>query len=161
MFVIPWHDCSIVGTTDTDFSGDPADARAEPADVEYILREVRRLFPDSAVDESHVITTFAGVRALLRSDEARPSARPREHRIARQGENLLSIAGGKYTTYRAIAETVVDEVYRVLGSRARALPDATARRSRSTAPPARGERLSDVPEVFDSDVVTRARRRWR
>jgi glycerol-3-phosphate dehydrogenase len=151
MFVIPWHDCSLVGTTDTDFSGDPADARAEPADVAYILREVRRLFPDSQVDESHVITTFAGVRALLKSDASAPSARPREHKIARQGENMLSIAGGKYTTYRAIAETAVDEVYRLLGSRpARCRTDRTPFPEHRPAP--RGERLSDVPEVFESDV---------
>ena len=103
LFVIPWGDCSLVGTTDTDWTGNPADARATPADVEYLLTEVRRLFP--AV--GNVITTFTGVRPLLRS-AATASARHREHKVLRNGANLFSIAGGKYTTFRLVAKQVVD-----------------------------------------------------
>ena len=103
LFVIPWGDCSLVGTTDTDWTGDPAAARALPADVHYLLTEVRRLFP--AVENP--ITTLAGVRPLLRSAAA-ASARHREHKILRRGTNLFSIAGGKYTTFRLVAKQVVD-----------------------------------------------------
>lgn len=103
LFVIPWDNCSLVGTTDTDWTGNPADARALPADVEYLLTEVRRLFPAAGP----VITTFTGVRALLRS-AATASTRHREHKILRHGANLFSIAGGKFTTFRLIAQQVVD-----------------------------------------------------
>ena len=103
LFVIPWGDCSLVGTTDTDWTGNPADARATATDVEYLLDEVRRLFP--AVEAP--LTTFAGVRPLLRST-ATASARHREHKIIRRGSNLFSIAGGKYTTFRLVAQQVVD-----------------------------------------------------
>lgn len=105
-FVIPWDDYSLVGTTDTDWTGDPATAHATPADVDYLRSEVRRLFPAAG----DVITTFAGVRALLRSDARHPSARSREHRIVRHRANFLSVAGGKYTTFRLIAEQVVNVI---------------------------------------------------
>jgi len=106
LFVLPWGDCSLVGTTDTDFTGDPATARAERADVDYLLRELRWILPDAPTD---ILTTFAGVRAL-RGNHRAPSARPREHRILRHSENFLSVAGGKYTTYRRIAQQVVDQL---------------------------------------------------
>ena len=105
LFVIPWGDCSLVGTTDTDWIGNPADARATSGDVEYLLTEVRRLFPAA----ENPITTFAGVRPLLRSTAA-ASARHREHRILRQGANLFSMAGGKFTTFRLVAQQVVDQL---------------------------------------------------
>lgn len=106
LFVLPWGDCSLVGTTDTDFSGDPTTARVEPADVDYLLRELRWILPDAPTD---IITTFAGVRALLGNNRA-PSARTREHRIVRHNDHFLSIVGGKYTTYRLIAQQVVDQL---------------------------------------------------
>jgi len=108
-FVIPWDDCSLVGTTDTDWTGDPATAHATASDVDYLFTEVRRLFPNAG----KVITTFAGVRALLRSDTRQPSTRSREHRLVRHTPNFLSVAGGKYTTFRLIAEQAVNEITRV------------------------------------------------
>src|SRR5262249_53051036 len=100
---------------------------------------------------SDVITTFAGVRSLLRCDSRGPTARPREHRIVRHGENLLSIAGGKYTTYRAIAEQAVDLLREIVpGSfdtcrtAMMPLPDHP--------PPPTGERLTASPAVHAKDV---------
>jgi glycerol-3-phosphate dehydrogenase len=120
MFVLPWNDCSIVGTTDTDYSGEPDDVRADAADIEYIFAEVRALFPDAKVDYGDIITTFAGLRPLLNSaNGSKPSARTREWQIIHHGPNFMSIAGGKYTTYRAEAETIVDELLRKLGTKAR------------------------------------------
>jgi glycerol-3-phosphate dehydrogenase len=151
MFVIPWGDYSLVGTTDTDFAGDPGEARAEPPDIEYLLSEVRALMPEISLGESDVITTFTGVRALLRSDVANPSARSREHRIARHGRNLLSVAGGKYTTYRAIAEQTVNEVYRVLDLRPPAYVTAKTPLPDHRPPPV-GEKIADSPIVHASDI---------
>jgi glycerol-3-phosphate dehydrogenase len=152
LFVMPWGDCSLVGTTDTDWRGDPADVRADPADIEYLLREIQSLFPQRNISESDIITTFAGVRSLLHSETANPSARSREHQITQLGQNLLSIAGGKYTTYRAIATSVVDQVYGILGSRT-----APCRTAETLLPQHRplssGERIAEVPAVFASDIV--------
>jgi glycerol-3-phosphate dehydrogenase len=152
LFVIPWGNYSLVGTTDTDFHGDPGLARADQSDVEYLLVEARALFPESPLSESDVITTSAGVRSLAASDVARPSARSREHRVVRQGRNLLSIVGGKYTTYRVIAEQVVDAVFGLL--RRESPPCRTAEVALpNRRPAAEGEKISDAPEVYASDIV--------
>jgi glycerol-3-phosphate dehydrogenase len=152
MFLLPWHDCSLIGTTDTDFQGDPAAVRVEPADVEYLLDELHQLVPASCIGAADVVTTFAGVRALLASDAANPSSRSREHRIIGQGENLLTVAGGKYTTYRLVARQVVDLVYKVLGRRSpmcvtgeTLLPNYDGATS--------GAELSQCPPVYESDIL--------
>ncbi len=151
MFVLPWHDCTLVGTTDTDFTGDPATVRADASDVEYLLAETNALFPQTHATVSDVITTFAGIRPLLRSDARNPSARSREHAIIRGGENLLSIAGGKYTTYRLIARQTVDAAYPILGRKPP--PCLTAKTPiPNPRPPHGGERLAEMPEVFASDI---------
>ena len=152
MFIIPWGDCSIVGTTDTDWRGDAGDVRAEPADVEYLLEEVRSILPECSAKSSDVITTFAGVRALMRSDESNPSSRLREHRVVQQGGNLLSIVGGKYTTHRAIAEEVVDGIYGFLGQPCAPCCTATTPLPQNRPAPS-GQRISDSPEVFASDIA--------
>jgi glycerol-3-phosphate dehydrogenase len=152
MFIIPWGDCSIVGTTDTDWRGDPAEVRAEPADVEYLLHEVRSILPDSPAKLSDVITTFAGVRALVRSDKSNPSNRPREHRVMQHGENLLSIVGGKYTTHRAIAQEVVDKTCELLGQDCPPCLTATSALPQRR-PTHSGQRISIVPDVFGSDIT--------
>jgi len=152
LFVLPWGDCSIVGTTDTDFDGDPASVRVEPADIEYLLAEVNTLLPGKAVTPADIITTFAGVRALLRSDHAAPSARSREHRIARAGQNLVHIAGGKYTTYRLIARDAVNLAERILDRRPSACRTGDTP-LRSHRPPPTGDRLAEIPDVCQSDII--------
>jgi glycerol-3-phosphate dehydrogenase len=152
LFVIPWGDYSLVGTTDTDYDGDPGEARAERADVEYLLAEVRTLFPESPLSESDVVTTVAGVRSLLASNVVPPSARSREHRVVRQGRNLLSIVGGKYTTYRVIAQQTVDAAYRVLNATPQPCRTAEVPLPNRRPAPA-GEKISDAPEVHASDII--------
>ena len=152
LFVIPWGDYSLVGTTDTEFHGNPDRARAERADVEYLLAEVRTLFPDTPLSEAEVVTTFTGVRSLLASGVASPSARSREHRIVRQGRNLLSIVGGKYTTYRAIAQQTVDAAINILNVTAQ--PCRTAEVPLPNRRPApTGEKISDSPAVCVGDIA--------
>jgi glycerol-3-phosphate dehydrogenase len=152
LFLIPWGDSTLLGTTDTEFTGDPDQATAEPADVDYLLEELGLLMPSSAITRPDVITSFAGVRALLQSGEQSPSARSREERIVRHGANLLSVVGGKYTTFRSIADRVVRRLFEMLGQR-KSPPCRTA----STPLPDRlpepaGERLCTMPLVHASDI---------
>jgi glycerol-3-phosphate dehydrogenase len=152
LFILPWGECSIVGTTDTEWHGDPARARAEPADIDYLLGELKIILPGSSVEPSDVITTFAGVRSLVRSDVTNPSRRSREHRIVQDGENLLSIAGGKYTTYRAIAQEAVNHIGQML--KADLAPCRTAEMPLPNhRPRPSGEKIADSPAIYPSDIA--------
>jgi glycerol-3-phosphate dehydrogenase len=117
MFVLPWGDLSYIGTTDTDFAGDPARVAATADDVVYLLRSANALFPAARLTEDDVRSTWAGLRPLLAQHGATPSAVSREHALVSGAEGMLTIAGGKLTTYRAMAAATVDAVARRLGRR--------------------------------------------
>ncbi len=119
-FVVPWFGCSLVGTTDTDYSEDPSDVRAEPPDVAYLLRETTSTFP-RAVD-APVYYGMAGVRALVRQEGVREGQVSRKHAVRVHDEvggpaGLISVLGGKITVYRDIAREVTDLASRRLGHR--------------------------------------------
>lgn len=152
IFLLPWEDESLLGTTDTNFSGDLDNVRPEPADVDYLLDQLHELVPNAHVAAKDVIASFAGVRALVRSNQRRPSSRSREERILRQGDNLLSVVGGKFTTFRAISEKAVNKACRILRvrgaqCRTRVTPLPNLR------PEPTGEQLATAPAVFESDVL--------
>jgi glycerol-3-phosphate dehydrogenase len=111
VFAIPWMGHTWVGTTDTDFDGDPATASATEDDVRYLVESLAPQLPAIRTAKKH--WTGAGVRALVRSDGS-PSGVSRMHRITADGLGLISVIGGKLTGYRAIAEEVVDGVCREL-----------------------------------------------
>jgi glycerol-3-phosphate dehydrogenase len=121
IFVMPpWHGYALLGTTDTDFAGDPASVRPERADVEYLLGAVNRVLrrPFSLQD---VVGSFAGLRALAMEPGRSPSANTREHRFheERSAWNFISICGGKLTTARALGEKLAGQVLRRFGARPR------------------------------------------
>ncbi len=109
MFVLPWGDWSYVGTTDTDAPDGSTPPEATPADVEYLLRSANSLFPHAHLDEADVIATWAGLRPLLAGEPgASPDDLSREHRVVRGPMGLITVAGGKLTTYRRMAADAVD-----------------------------------------------------
>jgi glycerol-3-phosphate dehydrogenase len=111
MFTIPWgEERTIIGTTDTDYPGDPYDARAERADIDYVLRVANHYFPAAGLTDRDILTTYAGVRPLVMDSAASESGVSRTHRIFESPSGLLSIAGGKLTTYRLMAKELVDRV---------------------------------------------------
>ncbi len=115
MFALPWRELTYVGTTDTDEPAAPDDVHASGPDVTYLLRSVNALFPGARLGPADVLSTWAGLRALVRSDPALPpSAVSREHLLEESAQGLITIAGGKLTTYRAMAAQVVDLVARRL-----------------------------------------------
>src|SRR5207245_1582004 len=105
----PWLGKTLVGTTDTEADAPPDDLTTTPDDVAYLLEGHNHYFapPLSATD---VLGHFAGLRPLLRARPADPSARSREFRLFTSPSGLLSVAGGKYTTYRHMAEVITDTV---------------------------------------------------
>ncbi len=109
-FLIPWGDLALVGTTDTDYDGPPDRPRAEGEDVEYLLRRVNDVLPRVGLTRRDVLSTYAGLRPLLLGNEAAPFRASREHEIFESESGLLSITGGKLTTYRRMSRQVVDRV---------------------------------------------------
>ena len=114
MFVLPAGLFSIIGTTDTDYEGRPERVRASVADVTYLLRSANAFFPGAHLMASDVVSAWAGIRPLVASSDKSPDATSREHAIAWTVPGLLSVTGGKLTTYRAMAADVMDTIARRL-----------------------------------------------
>jgi glycerol-3-phosphate dehydrogenase len=108
MFAVPYRDYTYIGTTDTDFTGDPGQARVEADDVEYSIEAANSAFTgDLSPDD--VLSTWVGVRPLV-YEEGSPSEVGRDYDIQVGPEGFVTIAGGKLTTYRAMAEDLVNRV---------------------------------------------------
>jgi glycerol-3-phosphate dehydrogenase len=117
-FVIPWMGKTLVGTTDTEAAGPPDGVRVTAGDAAYLLRGHNHYFTPE-LSKADVLGSFAGLRPLLGTRDGEPSARTREFRVDVSAAGLLSVAGGKYTTYRHMAEVIADAVVRRLGLRRR------------------------------------------
>jgi glycerol-3-phosphate dehydrogenase len=115
-FVIPWLGKTLVGTTDTFDHDTPDGLKITAADIAYLFEGHNRYF-SPPLDEGDVLGSFVGLRPLLHSRAGEPAAVSREARLIESPGGLLSIAGGKYTTYRCMAEQVTDAVAHRLGSR--------------------------------------------
>lgn len=120
LFATPWNGVTLLGTTDTFFRGDPGEAQTGWEDVEYLLEATNRVFPGCALVKEDIIAVFAGIRPLIadRTEES-AGAISREHHIFDDDSGLLSLAGGKLTTYRLMAKEVVDMVLERLPARRR------------------------------------------
>jgi len=115
VFVIPWQGRVLIGTTDTPYRGDPDAPEADRSDVAYLIEAVRRAFPDLELDATAVLSVQAGLRPLVASSETEDSSKlSREERVFETAEGALAVVGGKYTTFRAMAEKVVDRALRLL-----------------------------------------------
>ncbi|HEX9780042.1 MAG TPA: glycerol-3-phosphate dehydrogenase/oxidase [bacterium] len=114
VFVLPWGRVSLVGTTESTVDAPLEHLRAYRNEVGYLLELVNRRLPGAHVSEQDVIGTFAGARPLL-SFSGRADAASREHRIEIDRRGLISVMGGKYTTYRRMAQQVADLVAKRVG----------------------------------------------
>lgn len=116
LFVIPWGDFWLVGTTDTDWNLDLAHPAASAADVDYLLEQSNRwLKPGLTRDD--IVGVYAGLRPLLYGESDSTSKLSREHAVSTVAPGLISVAGGKYTTYRVMAADAVDAAVDALGGR--------------------------------------------
>lgn len=118
-FLMPWEGESLLGTTDSDFDGDPDNLEVTDADIDYLLAAYAHYFPQKPLGRKDIISGFAGLRPLAANEEGMPSDVSREHIIASADSGLISLVGGKYTTARKVAEQVVDRVIAQAGLEAR------------------------------------------
>lgn len=114
VFAIPRSGKVYIGTTDTFYEEDPTEPEVTRADVDYLMRAAGRLFPSVKLEAQHVESTWAGVRPLILEEGKDPSGISRKDEIWVAPDGLISIAGGKLTGYRKMAETVVDKVAKQL-----------------------------------------------
>lgn len=119
-FIIPWYDQYLIGTTDIRYDGDLDCIRASDAEVDYLLDETNRVFPQASLTRDDIHYAYAGVRPLPVKEEGPESAITRRHIIKRNtniATGLISIVGGKLTTFRNLAEQAVDRVGVILHRR--------------------------------------------
>lgn len=107
LFVIPWGDYWIIGTTDDDWTYDKAHPAASRLDIDYLLHHVNDVLAVPLTRED-ISGVYAGLRPLLSGECEETSQLSREHAISRSPRGMVSVAGGKYTTYRVMARDAVD-----------------------------------------------------
>jgi glycerol-3-phosphate dehydrogenase len=115
-FIIPWNDKYLIGTTDSRYEGDLDQVRIDDREIDYLLNETNRVIPDARLSRQNILYTYSGVRPLPFTSNQNEQSITRRHfiRIHPQIENLLSIVGGKLTTYRSLAQQTVDLVLKKL-----------------------------------------------
>ena len=117
VFVVPWGDFTYVGTTDTDYDGPLDDPQCTADDIEYLLRALNRAIADPVAVED-ICGTWAGLRPLLRTtSDARTADLSRRHRVRVSTSGVITVTGGKLTTYRRMAADTIDQAARLLGKR--------------------------------------------
>jgi glycerol-3-phosphate dehydrogenase len=116
MFVIPGGDQAIVGTTDTFTTESPDEVRTTELEVDYLLASANVYFPDAKLKSDDVVAAWSGIRPLASAPPGTdPSSISREHHIDVAANGVITVSGGKLTTYRSMAEEVVDELATLLG----------------------------------------------
>lgn len=118
LFALPWGERTYVGTTDTDYDGSPGEEAATLEDVDYLIAAANDHFPNNPITRDDVISTWAGLRPLIAPEpevgEISESQVSREHQILIGEDGLITIAGGKLTTYRKMAKECVDVAVNLL-----------------------------------------------
>jgi glycerol-3-phosphate dehydrogenase len=153
-FAVPWYDLLLLGTTDTEYEGDPAAVRVAPDDVDQILAEAEVALGADAVARDRVRATFAGLRVLPAGDGESVTAR-RETVFTKSPGGMLNVAGGKLTTYRRIALEALDRVRGELGlhrldRRPWPLPGAAGRPEARPSPDVPPETRAYLAQLYGS-----------
>ncbi|MGI8824625.1 MAG: glycerol-3-phosphate dehydrogenase [Chloroflexota bacterium] len=127
-FIVPWNDMYLIGTTDTRYESDLNTVVPDESEIDYLIRETNGVIPDAGLTRDAVLYAYAGVRPLPFKPAGSEGGITRSHIIrdhAPEIEGLVSIVGGKLTTYRSLAQEAVDMLYRKMGKKPS--PCATAR----------------------------------
>ncbi len=116
-FIIPWNDKYLIGTTDIRFQGDLDKVQIDENEIDYLLGETNRIIPAANLTRERILYTYSGVRPLPYTEEEDEQSITRRHFLYTH-ENLdgvISLVGGKLTTYRNLSEQTVDLIFRKLG----------------------------------------------
>lgn len=118
-FIIPWLDYILIGTTDLRYEGHPDTVFPESHEIDYLIEEATHVMPELISGRDDIVFSFCGIRPLPRDERRHTGAITRRHGILdhqREGaEGLISLIGGKLTTYRSAAEQMVDHIEKSLG----------------------------------------------
>ncbi|MED4750556.1 glycerol-3-phosphate dehydrogenase/oxidase [Brevibacillus choshinensis] len=114
IFAIPRNKSTYIGTTDTDYQGELESPRVTQQDVAYLLRATNAMFPSVKLTEQDITSSWAGLRPLIHEDGKSPSELSRKDEVFHSASGLITIAGGKLTGFRKMAERVVDIVTKEL-----------------------------------------------
>jgi glycerol-3-phosphate dehydrogenase len=151
-FVIPWQGRTLVGTTDTDYSGDLDKPVAESEEINRVIRSAARFFPGAALTARDVISSFAGLRPLVGGGGSSTAELSRKEEIAEGPAGMISIFGGKLTTYRRMAERAVDLAAARLENRVR--PCETREIQLAGGPAPAPSTAPEVAEEFNVQLET-------
>jgi glycerol-3-phosphate dehydrogenase len=116
-FIIPWNSNYLIGTTDIRYEGDLDSVEIEDREIDYLLGETNRAIPDAKLSRESILYTYSGVRPLAFTSDRDEQSITRRHFIhdhAPRLKDLLSIVGGKLTTYRSLSEQAVNLVFKKL-----------------------------------------------
>jgi len=123
VFVVPWGDFTYIGTTDTDYDGPLDDPQCTPEDIAYLLRAINAAVT-TPLTESDILGTWAGLRPLVKdAGSARTADLSRRHSVTTSASGVVTVTGGKLTTYRRMASDTIDTVGRAMGVKARSRTD--------------------------------------
>jgi glycerol-3-phosphate dehydrogenase len=148
IFVVPWGDRVYLGTTDTDYTGPIDDPQCTPEDVDYIINALN-LFVTEKVSVDDVLGTWAGLRPLVKdAGSERTADLSRRHTVNASASGMVTVTGGKLTTYRKMAEDTVDAVVKQLGRRGKLRRSPTKRLPLRGAAATEGD-LGLTPEVAE------------
>ena len=135
-FIIPWNGKYLIGTTDSRYEGDLDCVEADAGEIDYLIRETNRVIPAAHLASASVLYTYAGIRPLAYHEKRNEESITRRHFVhdhAPELNGLISIIGGKLTTFRNLAEQTVDTLFRKFGRKpppcmtaSEALPGADA-----------------------------------
>jgi glycerol-3-phosphate dehydrogenase len=117
-FIIPWNDKYLIGTTDSRYEGDLDRVEADETEIDYLIRETNRVIPSANLTPDRIVFTYSGIRPLAYRAELDEESITRRHFIydhQPELDGLVSIVGGKLTTYRNLAEQAVDTLFKKLG----------------------------------------------
>jgi glycerol-3-phosphate dehydrogenase len=122
MFCLPAGPQAIIGTTDTWTDDSPETVHASAGDLDYLIRSANAYFPNAQLTSADVVSAWAGIRPLATAAATNPSAVSREHSIVTDSSGVITVTGGKLTTYRSMAAEIVDLVQRSLGQKPESAP---------------------------------------
>jgi len=157
MFVLPDGKLCVIGTTETAATpSSPDEVRATEREVAYLLESANRFFPNARLTPADVVSAWAGIRPLAASGASGDHGRAsREHAVSRGPGGVITITGGKLTTYRVMAADVVDEAERRLGRRPRRSPTAGSPLPGGNLRSVENEIATARAAVGDDDVARR------